>query len=133
MEDFNNYTNSNPTSENNNNSGYTQDEKLWAMLAHLSALSGLVIPFGNIFAPLLIWVLKKDTSKFVDEQAKEALNFQISITIYVFVAIFLVLLLVGILVIILVGLFAIIMVVIASINAYDGKNYKYPLTFRLVK
>lgn len=129
MEDYNNST----TSSENNVSKNSQDERMWAMVAHLSAFIGMVVPFGNIFAPLVIWILKKDTSKFVDEQAKESLNFQISITIYLLVSIFLVLLLIGILVIILIGLFAIIMVVIASINAYDGKNYKYPLTFRFVQ
>ncbi len=119
----------------NYNSGnpISQDDRLWAMFAHLSALAGLLIPFGNIFGPLLIWILKKDTSEFVDNQGKESLNFQISITIYTIISIILVLLLIGIVVLILIGLFAVIMVIIAAINSYDGKNYKYPLTIRFVK
>ena len=52
------------------------------MLCHLSSLAGSVIPFGNIVGPLVVWLIKKDEYAFVDDQGKESLNFQISITIY---------------------------------------------------
>jgi uncharacterized Tic20 family protein len=58
-----------------------KDANLWAMLCHLSALVGFVIPFGNIIAPLVIWTIKKDEFDLVNDQGKEAINFQISITI----------------------------------------------------
>ena len=59
----------------------------WAMLCHLGALAGLVgIPAGNILGPLIIWLIQKDKHPFVDEQGKEAVNFQISMTIYMIVA-----------------------------------------------
>jgi len=56
----------------------TKDDRTWAMLCHLSGLAGYVVPFGNIFGPLIIWLIKRDQSWFVDDQGKEALNFQIS-------------------------------------------------------
>ncbi len=111
----------------------SQDARMWAMFAHISAVAGFIIPFGNIIGPLLIWILKKDEFPFVNDQGKESLNFQISITIYVLVSIILVFLLIGIPILILVGLFALIMVIIAAINSYDGKAYRYPLTIRLIK
>src|SRR5438067_4606520 len=61
----------------------SKEERLWAMLAHLSGFLGHFLPgIGNIAGPLVIWILKKDRFAFVDDQAKEALNFQISATIY---------------------------------------------------
>ena len=59
----------------------------WAMLCHLSALSTYIgVPFGHIILPLIIWLIKKDASPFIDEQGKESLNFQISMTIYGIIA-----------------------------------------------
>ncbi|HWQ32332.1 MAG TPA: DUF4870 domain-containing protein [Blastocatellia bacterium] len=111
----------------------TQDEKTFGMLAHLSALSGVIIPFGNIIGPLIIWMMKKDQSWFVNEQGKESLNFQISITIYLIIAGVLILVLLGILLMPLVGLFALVMTIIAGIKASQGEMYRYPLTIRLIK
>lgn len=111
----------------------TQDEKTFGMLAHLSALSGVIIPFGNIIGPLIIWMMKKDQSWFVNEQGKEALNFQISITIYMIISGVLIMVLIGILLMPIVGLFALIMIVIASLKANQGEMYRYPLTIRLIK
>ena len=65
----------------NASTGISQEEKQWGMFAHLSALLGLVIPLGNVIGPLVIWLVKKDTMPFVDNQAKEALNFQITVII----------------------------------------------------
>lgn len=109
-----------------------KDEKLWAMLCHLSALVGFVIPFGNVIAPLIIWILKKEEFPLVDDQGKEALNFQISITIYFIIGIILVFVAIGIVILPLIGLFALIMIIIASIKANDGIKYRYPLTIRLI-
>ena len=67
--------------------GMSKDEKMWGMFCHLSALAGYIgIPFGNIIGPLIIWMVKKEQFKFVDDQGKESLNFQITITIAAFIA-----------------------------------------------
>jgi len=69
----------------------------WAMACHLSALAGFIgIPFGHIIGPIVFWMLKKEQFPVVDENGKEALNFQISVTIYGLVCALLVLVLIGI-------------------------------------
>jgi len=115
------------------NQGLSKDERMWGMLAHISAVAGFVFPFGNVIGPLLIWILKKEEFPFVNDQGKEALNFQISISIYVIISIVLVFIVIGIPILIIIGLFALIMTIIASINAYDGKTYRYPFTIRVIK
>lgn len=111
----------------------TKDERTWALFCHLSSLAGFVVPFGNIIGPLVIWLIKKDALPFVDDQGREALNFQISITIYVLASILLIFVVVGIPLLIVVGFFALIMTVIAAIKASDGVKYRYPLCIRLIK
>ena len=111
----------------------SRDERTWAMLAHLSALVGYsIVPFGNIVAPLVIWLIRKDQSWFVDDQAKESINFQISMVIYALISIPLVLLLIGIVLLILLYVFGIVMVIIAAIKANDGVQYRYPVTIRFI-
>jgi len=109
-----------------------RDERMWAMFCHLSALVGYVFPFGNIIAPLIIWVLKKDEFPLVNDQGKEAINFQISMTIYIIAAIILIILVIGIPLLILLGLFDLLMIIIASIKANEGTEYRYPMTIRFL-
>ena len=54
----------------------SKDEKMWAMLTHISTFAVFVFPVGNIIAPLIIWLIKKDEFPLVDDQGKEVLNFQ---------------------------------------------------------
>jgi len=108
------------------------DARLWAMFAHLAALAGYIIPFGNLIGPFVIWQIKKDAMPFVDEQGKEALNFQITVTLAVVVATILVVVLVGFLLIPLVALAALVFVIIAAVKANAGESYRYPLTLRLI-
>ncbi|MFZ5656614.1 MAG: DUF4870 domain-containing protein [Pseudomonadota bacterium] len=114
-------------------SGYSAEERQWAMFAHLSALAGFVIPAGNIIAPLVIWLLKKDTMPFVADQGRESLNFQITVLIAVVAAAFLVVVLIGFLLLPLIALAALVLVIIASIKANEGVAYRYPFTLRLIK
>ena len=103
------------------------------MLCHLLAFSGFIIPFGMIIGPLVIWLIKKDRSQFVNEQGKEALNFQISIIIYSIVATILSLIVIGIFLLIAILVVWIIFVILASVKAHEGKSYRYPLTIRFIK
>lgn len=113
---------------------YSKDEQQWAMIAHLSALAGFVIPFGNVIGPLVVWLIKKDTMPLVDQHGKEALNFQITVMIAVFVCILLMLILIGIFLIFVVGLGALVLTIIAAVKVANGElDYKYPLTLRLIK
>jgi len=108
------------------------DEKMWAMFCHLSALAGFIIPFGNIIAPLIIWVLKKEEYPLVSDQGKESVNFQISMTIYFIASLILIIIVIGIPLLILLGLFELIVIVIASIKANEGIKYRYPFTIRFI-
>jgi len=109
------------------------ESRMWAALPHVSALSGFVIPFGNIVGPLIIWLVKRDEMSFVDDQAKEALNFNISMTIYMAVAGVLVFVLIGIPIMIVLAITWLVLIVMAAIKANEGTAYRYPITLRLVK
>lgn len=109
------------------------DARQWAMFAHLSALVGFVIPFGNVIGPLVVWLMKKDTMPFVDDQGKESLNFQITVTIAAVVCMVLIVVLIGIPLLFAVGLVALVLTIIAGIKANEGVRYRYPFALRLLK
>ncbi len=110
----------------------TKSDLNWAALAHIAALAVFFIPFGNIIGPLLVWVLKKNDSTFIDFHGKEALNFQISITIYFLVASALIIFLIGIPMILLVFLLAFVFPILAAIKASEGYYYYYPFSIRFI-
>lgn len=111
----------------------SKDEKTFGMLCHLSALVGFIIPLGNLIGPLVIWMLKKDEFPFVNDQGKESLNFQISMTIYFVISFILMIILIGILLAIALALAEIILVIIASVKANEGTAYRYPVTIKFIK
>lgn len=111
----------------------SRDERMWAMLCHLSALSYVFTGIGVILGPLLVWLIKKEGMPFVDEQGKESLNFQITIFIAVIVSAILSIVLIGLLLLGIVGVYHLVMVIVASVKANDGIHYRYPLTLRLIK
>jgi len=110
-----------------------KEEKTHGMLCHVLAFCGYVIPLGNILGPLIMWLLKKDESEYVDYHGKESLNFQISILIYVLIAGLSCLLLIGFVLLPAVLIFDIVAVIIATVKANDGIRYRYPLCIRLIK
>jgi uncharacterized protein len=111
-------------SETNANYVPTSDERTFAILSHILTL---VFP---ILAPLIIYLIKKDESKYVAHHAKESLNFQITMMLLVIV---LFISIIGILLVWAVGIVALVLVIIATIRASEGRFYKYPLTLRLIK
>jgi len=108
-------------------------ERQWALICHLSALSGYFIPFGHLIAPIVIWSMKKEEMPMVDEHGKEVINFQISFTIWIIVAAIFVVLLIGIPMLIALGVLQVIFVIIGAIKADNGILYRYPLTIRFIK
>ena len=109
------------------------DDRQWGMFAHLAALAGFLIPFGNLIGPLIIWLMKKDTSQFVDDQGKESLNFQITVTIAALIAGALVIVLIGFLLLPLVAIVSLVFTIIGAIKANEGATYRYPFALRLIK
>jgi len=105
------------------------------MFCHLSAFAGLIgIPFGNIIGPLVLWLIKRDEIPFVDQEGKESLNFQISMTIYALVAGVLTFVFVGFFLLLAIMIVNIVCVIKAAIKANTGEGYyTYPLTIRFIK
>jgi len=121
-----------PFSSTPSMSGPTKDERFYGMLCHLLSFCGYVIPLGHVIGPLAIWLAKKDESAFVDQQGRESLNFQITMLIYLVVAIVLCFLLIGFLFLPVLAIFHIVVVIIAAIRANDGESYRYPLCIRFL-
>lgn len=119
--------------ENNSNGLAKQEERSLGLACHLLAFVGMVFPFGNILEPLVIWLVKKDDSAFVDDQGKEALNFNITISIAGFVAFLLTFVVIGAVLLPIIGIFWLVMTVVAAVKANGGEHYRYPLTIRLIK
>ena len=111
----------------------TAEDKQWGLFAHLSSLAGLIIPFGNILGPLIIWQVKKDSLPFAADQGKEALNFNITIAIAAIICGLLTLVLIGFLLLPLVGLAWLIFTIIGAMKANNGEAYRYPFALRLIK
>ena len=123
----------------------SKEERQWAMFAHLSALVGGILTsgwagsIGCFIGPLVIWLVKRDSMPFVIDQAKEALNFNITVAI-VFLALFLlsvVTLGIGLIVAvplwIIIGIAWLVLTIMAAIAANKGEAYRYPFALRLIK
>jgi hypothetical protein len=102
-------------------------DKIWTILCHLSFSVGL--PF---LLPLVVYLAMKNDSAYVRENAREALNFHISVLIYSLCCLPLMFLLIGIPLLAVIGIASLILAVVAAIKASDGLCYRYPLTLRLV-
>jgi uncharacterized Tic20 family protein len=108
------------------------EERQWAMFAHIGTFSSMIVPLGNIIAPIVVWQLKKNESRFVVEQAKESLNFQITLMIYAVISFLLVFIIIGFFLIFALVIFSLIIVIVAGVKANDGQHYRYPMTLRLI-
>ncbi|EKP95217.1 DUF4870 domain-containing protein [Thermaerobacter subterraneus] len=137
------------------------ESRSWAVACHLAALAGIWIPLGNLLGPLVVWLVKRNDDPFVDQQGKEAVNFQLSVTLY-----FIALIALGILALVPMGMADIlvgpmggpgpraltfllfvllallaaavslgwlVLVIVAAVRASKGEAYRYPLTLRLVR
>lgn len=103
------------------------NEKIWSMLSHLSALLGV-----GFILPLVVYLAMRQESKYVAENAREALNFHLSVLIYCLCCVPLVFILIGIPLLIIIGVGSLVLAIVATIKASDGHCYRYPLTLRLV-
>lgn len=106
----------------------SSESKGWAAAAHILPLLGL-----PLVGPLIIWVIKHEDDPFVEEHAREALNFWISVFMYAFISVLLVIVLIGILMLIVLGIFSFVAAIVAAIKAANGDEFRYLLTIRLIK
>lgn len=105
----------------------TSDERLLAMLIYVTSF------FTTVIGPIIIWLLKREESSFIDFHGKEYLNFIISYTVYGIVSGILVIVLIGFVLAPIVGIAAVVFTIIAAIKAFNGESYRIPLIFRLIK
>src|SRR5262245_51144358 len=120
-------------------------ERQWGMFAHLSVLLGGLLTsgwggsVGFFIGPLIIWLVKKDTMPFVADQAKEALNFAITVSLACVALVILSVLTLGIGLLltvplyVIIGITVLVLVIIAAIKANEGVAYRYPFALRLIK
>jgi len=110
------------------------DERKWAMIMHSAALLGLIIAPAIVLGPALVWFLKRNDSVYLDMQGKKALNFQLTVLLFVF-AMFILSIIIRPLFILgfFAGLAGLIFAAIAGINIYSNGDYDYPFTFTPIK
>ena len=108
--------------------------RTWNILCHASALLGVFLHFpGHLLGPLIVWLAKRDDSPEIDAHGKESLNFQISMLIYNGIAVVFCLVLVGFAFLAVLWVLHALFVIVASIQASDGKFYRYPMTIRFIR
>lgn len=112
----------------------TKDERNLAMLAHLSAFAGLIVPIlGHIGGPLIVWATQRDKSAFVAEQSREALNFNITVVLAGIVCGVLVLIGIGIVLGLLLGIYWFVATILGAVRAAEGQHFRHRFTLRLVQ
>src|SRR6202043_2781667 len=112
----------------------TSSVRTWCILCHASALLGVFLHFpGHLLGPLIVWLAKRGDSPEIDAHGKESLNFQISMLIYSLIAGVLCLVLIGFVLLGILHILNLVLVIIASIQASEGKLYRYPISIRLIK
>lgn len=120
-------------------SAQSSDERMWAVFGHLSAFSAFITGIGCVVGPLVIWLIKRDTLPFAADQAKEALNFNITLAIAFCVLVLFTLVTFGLGIVLAWPIGAVLFVgwivltIVAAIKANEGVAYRYPFTLRLVK
>lgn len=107
----------------------SHDERTWCVFVHLSALSGFFIPFGHLLGPLVLWMIKRGEMPMVERQGKEALNFQITMTVAGLLCVPLAFIGVGIVLLPLLWIVDVILTVVAAVKTSGGEVYRYPFAW----
>ena len=112
---------------------WNMDLSSYCMLMHLSQFAGIIVPFGGIALPIIMWATNKDKSSIIDQHGKNILNWMISFYIYVSISAILILLIVGIFALIALCLVAVIFAIIGAIKANNKEIFNYPLSIPFIK
>jgi hypothetical protein len=111
----------------------SETERNWAMLCHLSAFAGFFFPFGGIIGPLICWLTRKDESLWVDKNGKASLNFNLSMLLYMVLTIPLCVIIVGIPIVVFLVFLKVICIIIASVKASKGEEFRYPISIPFIQ
>ena len=111
-----------------------KDERMWGMFCHLAALSGYVIPFGNIIGPLVLWLVKREEYALVNDQGRESLNFQLTMLVGFLLCIPLMFACgIGVFLAVILAVLNLVFVILATIKANEGVAYRYPICIRFLR
>jgi len=111
----------------------TQDEKQMGLFLHLSQLLNVLIPFGGVIAPIVLWQMKKDEMPALDAHGKMIVNWMISGLIYGVVSFILTFFIIGLLGFLALAIMGIVYPIIGGIKANNGELWEYPLTIKFLK
>ncbi len=109
------------------------EERNWSLLVHLSAFAGFLFPFANIIAPLIVWLIFRARSDMVDYHGKRALNFQISMTIFIIIAVIFSFVLIGIPFLIGLSIVSVVWTIVAAVRASRGDPPGYILSINFLR
>ncbi len=124
---------STPTPQDGIPTPANKEDSMLGVVCHLLTFAGFVVPLGNILGPLVLWLIKRGSSPYLDAVGKETVNFNISWSIYLLVAGLTMLVLIGFVLFPLVALAWLILAIMGAITASNGKFHRYPLTIRFIK
>ena len=117
----------------NNQSTVSMDVNTWASIIHLSQLLGLVVPVAGWLVPLIIWMLKKNESPFLDTNGRIVLNWIISEFIYALICVLLCLIIIGIPLLLILMIVGIVFPIIGGVKAGNGESWPYPCSIKFLK
>lgn len=111
-----------------------KEERNWAMGCHLAAFGGywLSFSFAQLIAPFVVWLIKRNDGDFIDDQGKEAVNFQLSLLLYTLICFILFFLVIGMFLILPLMIFGFVCPIVAAVKASDGQKFRYPMCIRFI-
>jgi hypothetical protein len=111
----------------------TPDEKQMGLFLHLSQLANIILFPVGIVLPIVLWQTQKEKMPAIDAHGKMVANFMISMTIYLFVSLILMFVLIGFLLLPVVGIIGLVFPIIGALKANNGEFWEYPLTIKFIK
>ncbi|MCH1931119.1 DUF4870 domain-containing protein [Shewanella sp. A25] len=110
----------------------TKSDREFGLLVYASSFIGYLVPFGSILGPLILWLMKRDESAFVDRCGRSCLNFKLSMLVYVLIGAVLAIIGIGFILLLALAALDLICTVIGLIKASEGQVYRYPLTIKFI-
>ncbi len=108
----------------------SDQERIYATWIHLA---GLFIPVGNFLIPMILWLLKRRESHYIDQQGREVMNFQLTIIFYAIFALILIATPVGWIFIPVILLLHLMGTLTGALKTWQGRIFRYPVTFRVIR
>ena len=117
----------------NGNACVSSENRMLGMLCVLSQFLCYFSGFGGLIVPLIIWLLKKDSSQFIDRLGRETVNFHITFLILVLISGIFCVVLIGYVLLALLCIYFLVTVIVAAVKASDGVVFRYPICFRFIR